>query len=134
MSEMTKYARVSRVEDFFKVLLTKYGVSENIFVSRLPVTIKSSWNDMVLIDVGKGVNRNAYRSFSVNIFLYGRPIGSLQQKNVKVIDAMGQKLLTAITECHDNHYHPVTSWSDSDYDTTRNFHYNVLNFQVLVND
>ena len=52
MSEMTKYARVSRVEDFFKVLLTKYGVSENIFVSRLPVTIKSSWNDMALIDVG----------------------------------------------------------------------------------
>ena len=134
MNDKTTYARVSRVENFFNMLLTKYAVSKQLFISNLPVTIKSEWNDMVLIDVGSGVNKGAHREFSVNIYLYGRPQGDLQKKNVKVIDAMEEKLLTAIEECHDKHYHPSVNWSNSDYDNTRNFHFNVVNITILIND
>lgn len=134
MSEQTLYARVSRVENFFNMLLTKYAVSKQLFISQLPVTIKPEWNDMVLIDVGSGTNYDSHRKFSVNIYLYGRPIGDLQKKNVKVIDAMEELILKAVSECSDKHYHPSVNWSDSDYDSTRNFHFNVINISVLVND
>ncbi|MGN0280793.1 MAG: hypothetical protein ACI4B3_00640 [Prevotella sp.] len=134
MAENTFYARVSRVENFFNMLLTKYAVSKQIFISQLPVTIKPEWNDMVMIDVGNGKNYDSHRTFSVNIYLYGRPVGDLQKKNVKVIDNMEELLLKAVSECSDGHYHLSVNWSDADYDSTRNFHFNVVNITVLVND
>ena len=134
MAEMTKYGRVSRVENFVYRLVKGAGLSSNVFVSTLPVTIKSEWADMVLIDVGKGDNLNAYRRFSVNVYLYAKGQGDLQTKNVNVIDAMEEKLLQAIQDCSDNHYHPNINWSDSDYDSTRNLHFNVVNLTVKVHD
>ena len=134
MAEMTIYGRVSRVENFVYRLVKGAGLSSNVFVSTLPVTIKSEWSDMVLIDVGKGDNLNAYRRFSVNVYLYAKGQGDLQTKNVNVIDAMEEKLLQAIQDCSDNHYHPTINWSDSDYDSTRNLHFNVVNLTVKVHD
>ena len=134
MAEMTTYGRVSRVENFVYHLVNEAGLSENIFVSTLPVTIKSEWADMVLIDVGKGDNLNAYRRFSVNVYLYAKGKGDLQTKNVNVIDAMEEKLLQAVSDCKDNNYTPTVNWSDSDYDSTRNLHFNVVNLTVKVHD
>ena len=134
MAEMTTYGRVSRVENFVYRLVKGAGLSSNVFVSTLPVTIKSEWSDMVLIDVGKGDNLNAYRRFSVNVYLYAKGKGDLQTKNVNVIDAMEEKLLQTIQDCSDNHYHPNINWSDSDYDSTRNLHFNVVNLTVKVHD
>ena len=131
---MTTYGRVSRVENFVYRLVKGAGLSSNVFVSTLPVTIKSEWADMVLIDVGKGDNLNAYRRFSVNVYLYAKGKGDLQTKNVNVIDAMEEKLLQTIQDCSDNHYHPNINWSDSDYDSTRNLHFNVVNLTVKVHD
>ena len=131
---MTAYGRVSRVENFVYRLVKGAGLSSNVFVSTLPITIKSEWADMVLIDVGKGDNLNAYRRFSVNVYLYAKGKGDLQTKNVNVIDAMEEKLLQAIQDCSDNHYHPNINWSDSDYDSTRNLHFNVVNLTVKVHD
>ena len=131
---MTTYGRVSRVENFVYRLVKGAGLSSIVFVSTLPVTIKSEWADMVLIDVGKGDNLNAYRRFSVNVYLYAKGKGDLQTKNVNVIDAMEEKLLQAIQDCSDNHYHPNINWSDSDYDSTRNLHFNVVNLTVKVHD
>ena len=131
---MTTYGRVSRVENFVYRLVKGAGLSLNVFVSTLPVTIKSEWADMVLIDVGKGDNLNAYRRFSVNVYLYAKGKGDLQTKNVNVIDAMEEKLLQAIQDCSDNHYHPNINWSDSDNDSTRNLHFNVVNLTVKVHD
>ena len=131
---MTTYGRVSRVENFVYRLVKGAGLSSNVFVSTLPVTIKSEWADMVLIDVGKGENFNAYRRFSVNVYLYAKGKGDLQTKNVNVIDTMEEKLLQAIQDCSDNHYHPNINWSDSDYDSTRNLHFNVVNLTVKVHD
>lgn len=134
MAENTTYGRVSRVEDFVYRLVKGVGISDNIFVSTLPVTIKSTWANMVLVDVGKGDNLNAYRKFSVNVYLYAKGQGDLQTKNVKVIDAMEQKLLDAVAKSNDEHYKPSVNWSDSDYDSTRNLHFNVVNLTVLAID
>ena len=134
MAEMTKYGRVSRVENFVYRLVKGAGLSSNVFVSTLPVTIKSEWADMVLIDVGKGENFDAYRKFSVNVYLYAKGKGDLQTKNVNVIDAMEEKLLQAVSDSRDNNYTPTVNWSDSDYDSTRNLHFNVVNLTVKVHD
>ena len=131
---MTTYGRVSRVENFVYRLVKGAGLSSNVFVSTLPVTIKSEWADMVLIDVGKGDNLNAYRRFSVNVYLYAKGKGDLQTKNVNVIDAMEEKLLQAVSNSKDNNYTPTVNWSDSDYDSTRNLHFNVVNLTVKVHD
>ena len=131
---MTTYGRVSRVENFVYRLVKGAGLSSNIFVSTLPVTIKSEWANMVLIDVGKGDNLNAYRRFSVNVYLYAKGKGDLQTKNVNVIDAMEEKLLQAVSDSKDNNYTPTVNWSDSDYDSTRNLHFNVVNLTVKVHD
>ena len=134
MAEMTTYGRVSRVENFVYRLVKGAGLSSNVFVSTLPVTIKSEWADMVLIDVGKGDNLNAYRKFSVNVYLYAKGKGDLQTKNVNVIDAMEEKLLQAVSDSKDNNYTPTVNWSDSDYDSKRNLHFNVVNMTVKVHD
>ena len=131
---MTTYGRVSRVENFVYRLVNGAKLSSNVFVSTLPVTIKSEWANMVLIDVGKGDNLNAYRRFSVNVYLYAKGQGDLQTKNVKVIDAMEEKLLQAVSDSKDNNYTPTVNWSDSDYDSTRNLHFNVVNLTVKVHD
>lgn len=131
---MTTYGRVSRVENFVYRLVKGAKLSSNVFVSTLPVTIKSEWADMVLIDVGKGDNLNAYRRFSVNVYLYAKGKGDLQTKNVNVIDAMEEKLLQAVSDSKDNNYTPTINWSDSDYDSTRNLHFNVVNLTVKVHD
>ena len=134
MAEMTTYGRVSRVENFVYRLVKGAKLSSSVFVSTLPVTIKSEWADMVLIDVGKGDNLNAYRRFSVNVYLYAKGKGDLQTKNVNVIDAMEEKLLQAVSDSKDNNYTPTVNWSDSDYDSTRNLHFNVVNLTVKVRD
>ena len=131
---MTTYGRVSRVENFVYRLVKGAKLSSNVFVSTLPVTIKSEWADMVLIDVGKGDNLNAYRRFSVNVYLYAKGKGDLQTKNVNVIDTMEEKLLQAVSDSKDNNYTPTVNWSDSDYDSTRNLHFNVVNLTVKVHD
>ena len=134
MAEMTTYGRVSRVENFVYRLVRGAGLSSNVFVSTLPVTIKSEWADMVLIDVGKGDNFDAFRRFSVNVYLYAKGKGDLQTKNVNVIDTMEEKLLQAVSNSKDNNYTPTVNWSDSDYDSTRNLHFNVVNLTVKVHD
>lgn len=131
---MNTYARTSRVENFLNMLLTKAGLSKHIFISNLPVTIEKEWNDIVLIDVGQGRNYGAHHQFSANIFLMARPLGQLQQKNVRIIDTMEQNLEEAVSSCTDAHYHPSISWRDADYDDTINFHFNVVNLTILVNE
>lgn len=128
-----QFARVSRVENFMSMLLTKYRISKHIFLS-MPVTIRSEWGDMVLIDVGKGKDMDAYNQFSVNVFLYAKPVGELQQKNVKRLDKMEELLENAVMECNDTHYHPSVNWRDADYDDTRNFHFIVMNLSVTVTE
>lgn len=41
------YKTTSRAENFFSMLLTKAGISDNLFIGNMPATVDSSWKDMV---------------------------------------------------------------------------------------
>lgn len=128
------YTRTSRVENFLHMLFTKHAVSDRLFVGQLPPTIDKRWNSFVLFDVGQGANQGAYYSFSVNVFLYARPLGQLQRKDVKSIDLMEDRLDEAVNACSDEHYKPSVLWRDADYDSTINFHFNVICLQVIAHN
>ena len=98
------YTRLSRVEDFVTRLIGSAGVSGQIFVQTLPVTLKKGWRDMVLVDVGRGKQNGAYMSYTVNVYLYGRPTGDLQKKDAELIDGMEEKFREAVRQSSDEHY------------------------------
>lgn len=130
----SEYTRLSRVEDFVTRLIGSAGVSGQIFVQTLPVTLKKGWRDMVLVDVGRGKQNGAYMSYTVNVFLYGRPTGDLQKKDAGLIDGMEEKFREAVRQSSDEHYEIVEEWCDSGYDTARNFHFNVVSCTVKAHE
>ena len=62
----SEYTRLSRVEDFVTRLIGSVGVSGQIFVQTLPVTMKKGRRDMVLVDVGRGKQNGASMSYTVH--------------------------------------------------------------------
>lgn len=128
------YTRTSRAENFITMLLSSAKVSSQVFVSHLPITMKQEWNDLVLVDLVKGMDKGSHYLFTVNIYLYARPTGSLQMKNVKVIDAMEEKLRDGIANSANKHYDIGIEWSDTGYDSSINFHYNVVSCYVKAHE
>lgn len=128
------YTRTSRVENFLNMLFTEHKLSDRIFVGKLPPTIDKKWDSFVLFDVGRGTDLGAYHSFTANVFLYARPIGQLQRKDVKTIDLMEDRLDRAVQLASDVHYKPSVLWRDADYDSIINFHFNVICLQILANN
>ena len=47
--------RLSRIENFFSMLLTKGKISDNIFVGELPPTTSKNWDDFVNVEYIKGM-------------------------------------------------------------------------------
>ena len=80
--------RLSRIENFFSMLLTKGKISDNIFVGELPPTTSKDWDDFVNVDVGQQREHGGYSSGYANIYLYARPKGTPLRKNVKLLDKM----------------------------------------------
>ena len=115
-------------------LIGSAGVSGQIFVQTLPVTLKKGWRDMVLVDVGRGRQNGAYMSYTVNVYLYGRPTGDLQKKDAELIDGMEEKFREAVRQSSDKHYEIAEEWCDSGYDTARNFHFNVVSCTVKAHE
>ena len=48
------------------MLLTKAGISDNLFIGNMPATVDSSWKDMVLVDVLSLKDYGAYAKGSAN--------------------------------------------------------------------
>lgn len=124
--------RISRVENFFSMLLTGKGISDNVFVGELPATVDKEWTNIVLVDVNRQTDYDSHGFGSASIFLYARPTGKYLKKNVKELDRMEDELNAVIKECQDSDYVLSFNWRDSGYDTNRNFHYNVVNVNVLT--
>ena len=82
------YKTTSRAENFFSMLLTKAGISDNLFIGNMPATVDSSWKDMVLVDVLSLKDYGAYAKGSANIFLYAKSVDSHGTKPVKRLYAM----------------------------------------------
>ena len=126
------YKTTSRAENFFSMLLTKAGISDNIFIGNIPAAVDSNWKDMVLVDVLSLKDYGAYAKGSANIFLYANSVDSQGTKPVKELYRMELALDNAIESCNDDHYVIEVNFRDADYDQNRNYYYNVYNVQVII--
>lgn len=124
--------RMSRIENFFSMLLTKKGISDNIFVGELPPTTSKSWEDFIWIDVGQQRDYGGYSTGYANIYLYARPKGSPPSKNVALLDKMEAALDTAIENSNSGDYTIQELYRDSGYDSNRQFHFNIISVSVLT--
>lgn len=124
--------RLSRIENFFSMLLTKGKISDNIFVGELPPTTSKNWDDFVNVDVGQQREHGAYSYGYANIYLYARPKGTPLRKNVKLLDKMEGILDDVIKHSNNKDYTIQVLYRDSGYDSNRQFHFQMISVSVIV--
>ena len=124
--------RLSRIENFFSMLLTKGKISENIFVGELPPTTSKNWDDFVNVDVGQQREHGGYSSGYANIYLYARPKGIPLRKNVKLLDKMEGILDDVIKNSNNKDYTIQVLYRDSGYDSNRQFHFQMISVSVIA--
>lgn len=124
--------RLSRIENFFSMLLTKGKISDNIFVGELPPTTSKDWDDFVNVDVGQQREHGGYSSGYANIYLYARPKGTPLRKNVKLLDKMEGILDDVIKHSNDKDYTIQVLYRDSGYDSNRQFHFQIISVSVIA--
>lgn len=124
--------RLSRIENFFSMLLSNKGLSDNIFIGELPPTTNKDWEDFVNVDIGQQRDYGGYSLGYANIYLYARPKGALRRKNVKTLDKMEGILDMIIDEANSEDYVIQELYRDSGYDTNRQFHFDMFSVSVTV--
>lgn len=124
--------RLSRIENFFSMLLTKVKISDNIFVGELPPTTSKNWDDFVNVDVGQQREHGGYSSGYANIYLYARPKGIPLRKNVKLLDKMEGILDDVIKNSNNKDYTIQVLYRDSGYDSNRQFHFQMISVSVIA--
>ena len=124
--------RLSRIENFFSMLLTKGKISDNIFVGELPPTTSKNWDDFVNVDVGQQRDHGGYSSGYANIYLYARPKGTPLRKNVKLLDKMEGILDDVIKNSNNKDYTIQVLYRDSGYDSNRQFHFQMISVSVIA--
>lgn len=124
--------RLSRIENFFSMLLTKGKISNNIFVGELPPTTSKDWDDFVNVDVGQQREHGGYSSGYANIYLYARPKGTPLRKNVKLLDKMEGILDDVIKQSNNKDYTIQVLYRDSGYDSNRQFHFQMISVSVIA--
>ena len=124
--------RLSRIENFFSMLLTKGKISDNIFAGELPPTTSKNWDDFVNVDVGQQREHGGYSSGYANIYLYARPKGIPLRKNVKLLDKMEGILDDVIKNSNNKDYTIQVLYRDSGYDSNRQFHFQMISVSVIA--
>ena len=124
--------RLSRIENFFSMLLSNKGLSDNIFIGELPPTTNKDWEDFVNVDIGQQRDYGGYSLGYANIYLYARPKGALRRKNVKTLDKMEGTLDMIIDEANSEDYVIQELYRDIGYDTNRQFHFDMISVSVTV--
>lgn len=124
--------RLSRIENFFSMLLSNKGLSDNIFIGELPPTTNKEWEDFVNVDIGQQRDYGGYSLGYANIYLYARPKGALRRKNVKTLDKMEGALDMIIDEANSEDYVIQELYRDIGYDTNRQFHFDMISVSVTV--
>lgn len=124
--------RLSRIENFFSMLLTKGKISDNIFVGELPPTTSKDWDDFVNVEVGQQREHGGYSSGYANIYLYARPKGTPLRKNVKLLDKMEGILDDVIKQSNNKDYTIQVLYRDSGYDSNRQFHFQMISVSVIA--
>ena len=124
--------RLSRIENFFSMLLSNKGLSDHIFIGELPPTTNKDWEDFVNVDIGQQRDYGGYSLGYANIYLYARPKGALRRKNVKTLDKMEGTLDMIIDEANSEDYVIQELYRDIGYDTNRQFHFDMISVSVTV--
>lgn len=124
--------RLSRIENFFSMLLTNKGISDNIYIGEAPIATSKDWQSFVVVDVNQQTDKVGYSTGSASIFLYARPKGDLARKNVALLDKMEAALEKAVEASNDKAHSVRVQWRDHGYDSDRLFHYNVVNVRVIT--
>lgn len=114
------------------MLLTKKGLSDNIFIGELPPTTSKDWDDFVNVDVGQQTDMNGYSYGYANIYLYARPKGSPPKKDVKSLDKMEDVLDKLVAESKSEDYIINEMYRDSGYDSNRQFHFQMVGVSVVT--
>lgn len=109
------------------------GVSQHTYAGTLPSTIGNDWEDMVLISCDNGVtDYDAYGKGIALLFLYARP-RSNGTKNVTKMKALENAVDQIIeNQGHSGNYYFYRQRTYSDYDFSRNWHFNVVSLGLIV--
>lgn len=122
---------ISKIESFFNSMLGK-KVSNNVFFTELPPTIKLEWNSMVVVDCANAIqDMNAYGIGIVNVFLYAKPLSS-GKKNVATISKMENALNDCIANSTDGVYKVRRLNTYTDYDANRKLHCNIVQIEIVI--
>lgn len=122
---------ISRIETYLHGIIDN-KVSKNTYAGTLPDTIKSDWDDMVLVDCANRVSdMDAYGEAIVLVWLYARPFEN-GSKNVAVMDELETKLNEVIENANDKIYVINRRNTYSDYDSDRQWHCNIVELNVRI--
>lgn len=123
---------ISEIETYLYGLMNR-TVSSHTYVGTLPETIKASWTDMLLIDCDNGVNdKGGYGAGNILLFTYARPRsdGSKNVQKLKELDEAVNAIIKEQDSSKDYYFYRKKTYSD--YDTTRNWHCNVIVLGITV--
>jgi hypothetical protein len=122
---------VSKIETYLHSIIDNV-VSDNTYVGTPPETLKESWNDICVIDVGPNVkDMNAYGKGVVLVWLYARPLAN-GAKNVAKMSELETKLNEVIKNAHDRTYRINRGATYSDYDSQRKWHCNIVELNLTI--
>ena len=122
---------ISRIETYLHGIIDN-KVSKNTYAGTLPDTIKSDWNDMVLVDCANRLSdMDAYGKAIVLIWLYARPFED-GSKNVAMMEELETKLNEVIENANDKIYVINRRNTYSDYDSDRQWHCNIVELNVRI--
>ena len=123
---------ISRIETYLHGIIDN-KVSKNTYAGTLPDTIKSDWDDMVLVDCANRVSDlDAYGEAIVLIWLYARPFEN-GAKNVAMMEELETRLNKVIEENKNNGVYGINRRNTySDYDSDRQWHCNIVELNILI--
>lgn len=130
MSKVNRH--ISQIENFLSKLLTKWNVSDSVFVGKKPITVSSSCKSFVYVEVNSVDDYDSHSSCSASIYLYVRPKGRLQEKDLSEFDKVEGNLTDAINGNDNSDYIVYEQWRDSGYDTAINFFFDVVNISITA--
>jgi hypothetical protein len=126
-----KAINISKIETYLYSIIDNI-VSNNTYVGTPPETIKDDWQDMCVINLGASISdMDAYGKGVVLVWLYARPLAN-GAKNVAKMSEMETKLNEVIESAHDSTYRLNRRATNTDYDSQRKWHCNIVELNLTI--
>lgn len=122
---------ISKIETYLHSIFDNV-VSDNTYVGTPPETIKESWTDMCVIDVGTNIrDYDTYGKGVILVWLYARPLAN-GAKNVAKMSELETKLNEVIENARHSSYRLNRRATYSDYDSARKWHCNIVELNLTI--